>query len=1037
MAEPTPLESLQQKLDTNSLNPREYNREQLSTIDNLIEQGVLKGPRMNEIVQNFNATAETLAKEKEFAKDPLGVALQDRSIFQGELTGLIPTRPGAELVGDVTGSLLPYLRNKDVLINSLKLPKAAQNKLFTQKAIELSRYLEKIPRIGKAFKFTRGILMGAAKAADAATSARLKPLIATEIQSVIGGAVGAAGAVGGYDLINRNVGKDLAIAINQDLANLKDQDVQSDTGTAMVEAFKNSMYWGAGASALLPVAGGFAKGIKSLFGLKGDKALELAQFAYDKGLPIPLLAAMEKGPLSGLGKSYFKTVGVFPFVSKIGDQALRDAELKYGKAFLSDLAGLAPITRTSALSVASMQQFKKQFETYANLISDGYTNFMRHVDDVGNPQFIKLDKAQAAAKEFMDEWSQQIPRLKAMSDYGDDAIKFADYRKMVFEELSDNNDPLVQLMGYLSYAKGDIQMTAKEFAGLQRLATRAIEKTNFFDARKSIFKIKDGFDMDFATSAAKIDKNVLLGDTVVKAEYEKALAEGGQVAADRYLNSALERVSGLNQQLKLANAQFNQFLKPYEKSAVAAAIKAGDKSLFTNKQLYGIGGRESIPMEQVFTSIEKAAFKSGNPGSIEELKHFYGYNTSKAGKEMFNRAFSRHIYDAYLKSFSEESLKTGSAFDLLKQMQTSKPKTHSMIDDVLESGGMRDLYAARNVTVKDVLSGQADESIQITFGKGDFAEFSADKFRAALGFDGPAGQEARRMMIQAYGGGMKGAQALDNLEKFINYTKALSDVPISETSAFLQRRLTLSGGAGLLGGVVMGGGMFAANPLAPLVFLYASRKIGKVLTDPEALRRMMDVLSPAERLAFAKKDVGVKSFVGIPVTVGETKARAFARFANYMAEEDVDLPKVDPNKIDPQEIIDRLSNIPMTIPKKGFNFDDLPKEERERIAPEREMEKQIPTSLLVEATGFADGFNVGENQAIQAVNVDYGIQPSPEAEQQGQQTTIPGINQIPTLQAPAAPEAPQVKQQKFETLFPFDVTGQMIAGQGGTTNNAM
>ena len=63
-----------------------------------------------------------------------------------------------------------------------------------------------------------------------------------------------------------------------------------------------------------------------------------------------------------------------------------------------------------------------------------------------------------------------------------------------------------------------------------------------------------------------------------------------------------------------------------------------------------------------------------------------------------------------------------------------------MVDDVLEQGGMRDLYAARNVTVKDVLSGQADESIQITFGKGDFAEFSADKFRAALGFDGPACQ---------------------------------------------------------------------------------------------------------------------------------------------------------------------------------------------------------------------------------------------------------------------------------------------------------
>jgi hypothetical protein len=380
MAEQTPLESLQQKLDTNSLNPREYNSQQLGIIDDLIREGTLKGPRMSDIVQNFNATAETLAEEKEFAKDPLAVALKDKSIFQGELTGLIPTRPGAELVGDLTGSLLPYIRNKDILVNSLKLPKAAQSKLFTQKAIELSRYLEKIPKIGKAFKFTRGILMGAAKAADVATSARIKPLIATEVQSVLGGAVGAGFGTGAYDLVNRTFGKDLAIAINQDLANLSDQDVKSDTGAAMLEAAKNSLYWGAGASALLPIAGGFAKGVKSLFGLKGDKALELAQFAYDKGLPIPLLAAMKDGPLSGIGQSYFKTVGVFPFVSKIGDQALRDAELKYGKAFLSDLAGLAPITRTSALSVASMQQFKKQFETYANLISDGYTDFMRHVD---------------------------------------------------------------------------------------------------------------------------------------------------------------------------------------------------------------------------------------------------------------------------------------------------------------------------------------------------------------------------------------------------------------------------------------------------------------------------------------------------------------------------------------------------------------------------------------------------------------------------------------------------------------------------------
>jgi hypothetical protein len=238
MAEPTPLESLQQKLDANSFNPREYNPQQLQTIDGLIEQGVLKGPRVQDIIKQFNETESTIATEKEFAKDPLAVALKDKSVLSGDYLGLVPTRPGAELMGDLTGSLIPYFRNKDALINSLKLPKAAQSKFFAQKAIEMSRYLEKIPRIGGALKFTRGILMGAGKAADAATSARLKPLIITEAQSLAGGALGAAGGVIGYDLVNRSVGKDLAIAINNDLANLSHQEVESDTTLAALDAIK-------------------------------------------------------------------------------------------------------------------------------------------------------------------------------------------------------------------------------------------------------------------------------------------------------------------------------------------------------------------------------------------------------------------------------------------------------------------------------------------------------------------------------------------------------------------------------------------------------------------------------------------------------------------------------------------------------------------------------------------------------------------------------------------------------------------------------
>jgi hypothetical protein len=1031
--ETTIIDKLQEKLSTNTFNPREYNRKQLGIIDNMIEEGVLQGPRVQDIIKQFNQTQTQIAKEKEFAKDPLAVALQDKSILSGDALGLIPTRPGAEFVGDMTGSLIPYLRNKEALVNSLKLPKAVQSKLFAEKAMALSTYLEKIPRIGGALKFTRGILMGAGKAADAATSARLKPLIMTEAQSLLGGAVGAGAGVVGYDLVNRSVGKDLAIAINNDLANLSDQEVESDTTLSALNAVKYSLLWGGAATATLPFLGALGKGVKAAFGLKGEKALALAKFAQEKGLPIPLLAAMNGGFLSNLGKSYYKTVGVFPFVSVIGDKALKEAEQATGRAYLKELAGLAPITKVSALSTASLDQFSKQFNKYSDVIASNYTALMNKAEDVGNPAIIKLDRTRARANEFIQSFGEMSPKFKEfkyVTDERDVLGQFgANYQKYIFDELSDNQDPLVQLMGFLNAAKST-PLTFKEFSGLQRLATRAIQRTRFQDARKSIFALKEALEDDFAASFSTLTKADLLKDAVVKAEYDAAVTQGGEAVGDRLLAKKLEEAQGLNQGLKEANTSFNLLLRPYEYGSVANAIKAANRNLFTNKQLYGIVGKESIPPDQVFKVIERAAFKNSSPDAVEQLKVLYGYKSSKEGKEMFDRAFSRHIYDSYLQSFSQESLKTGSAFDLLDKTLRSKPKT-TIATDVLQRGAMDDFYAGRGLTAREVIDGAGKENIQITFGKGDFAEFSTDKFRQALGLVGDGAQETRRAMINAYGGGVKGAKALNDLENFINYTKVLSDIPISETSSFLQRRLTLGGGASLLGGVVMGGGMFAANPLAPLVFLYASRKIGHILTDPTALRYMMDVLSPEERLLKAQGEVGIKKLSGVPVTVGETKRRAFARFANYLADEDNDLPRVDPNSINDDEIIRRLSNAPITIPKQGYEYKNLPKEEKQRMFPERELQETIPTDLLVDAEGFGTGFNLGEDQAINAVNEDYGM--TPQAMNQGQgTTTAPAAPQAPQgIPAPAV-ETPQAKQAKVSSLFPFDFTSQAIAGQGGT-----
>jgi hypothetical protein len=1036
MAEQVPnvIGSLQNKLNEQSFNPGEYSNEQLQVIDGLLEQGVLKGPRMGEIVKTFSETQRTIAKEKEFAKDPLAVALKDKSIFEGELTGLIPTRPGAEFVGDITGSLIPYIRNKDLLISSLSKPNSAQGTLFTRGALELADYIEKIPGLGKKLKFTRSVLGTVGRATDAVVSGKYQQLAKVEAMSLAGGALGAGAGVQAYDLVNKSVGKDLAIAIQSDLADLKPQEVESDTTLATVEAMKNSLFWGGVGTAMLPVLGMAGKGVKSLFGVKGPKALELAQYAQQKGLPIPLIAGMDPtqpgAPFSFFGKTFFKTVGVFPFVSKIGDQALRNAEEKVGKAFLEDLMAGAPIMKTSALSVASLDQFKKNFEKHANLISANYTALFNKAEDVGNPAVIKLNKTKEVTTDFINEHKKLLPPIDGLGG------NYAPVRKGVYE-LSDQVDPLYQLIDAIQGTSVK-PFTFKEYAGLQRLLTKAVQQTKYFDVRKSLFSLREALENDLTESFGKLNKTSLLDDASVKTSYEATLKTNGQQAADAYLDKVLADAQSLNSGLKEANTIFSKTLAFYDKSVARSLAQGFDKTLFTNKQLNGITGTEAISPTRLFDVIEKNVFKSGDADAVEQLKGLYGYNTSKEGKEMFNRAFNRYMYNSFISSFGAKSFTPGSVFEFVENAITKSPKS-TVATDVIRKLGQEDFAAARGFTVKDALDGKGNEVIDIKFGVDDYAEFSANKFIQNLGqFGNPKTvQESRRMLATAYGGGKQGAEALSNLEKFIRYTKALEDVPISETSSFLQRRLTLGGSSAILGGFVLGGGGLATgNVFAPLVFLYLSTRAGKILSDPTSLRYMMDVLSPEERVAKAAGEVGTKKILGVPVTTGETRARAFARFANYLADEEQDLPKVDPKNIKPEEIIQRLQNTPTRVPKQGFKYSSFPKQERERMFPEMEVRNYAPPAYNLEADAFRNSYMQGNTRALTALNQDYGVgAPAAtavaEEEQAGQ--NVANALQPPKIQpltTPQAAQQPEAREQQVKNLFPFDTLSQQIARQG-------
>jgi hypothetical protein len=1033
------VDKLQEQINNKSFNPRDFNDEQLTIIDDMLQQGVIKGPRMQEIVTEFEGTAGQLAKEAEFSKDPLGYALKDKSIMSGELQGLIPTRAGSELIGDLTGSLIPYVRNHKALVQSLSMPKGAQSKQFAKAALGLANQLEKIPRIGKFFKFTKPLLYRMGKATDIATSGRMAPLIKTEAQSLALGAGGAAAGTVGYDLVNQTVGRDLAVAINNDLADMPEQDVKTDTTASALEAMKNSLMWGAAGTAMMPILGLIGKGGRTIFGLKGDKAKELSEYALRKGLPLPLLGAMDKTQknayLANLGKTYFKTIGLFPFIAPTGEKAVQAAERAGTTAFLDDILNIAPLTKTSALAVGSLNAIKDNFQKYGELIQNGYKVLDNEIADIGNPAIVNLTKTQEFAQQIAKDFGEEIPLIGKYTgmvgpnEYSQrfvtGAERLADEAldKTLIGDLSDRADPLVQLMANLAITKNK-PMTIKEYIGLQKIATKAYQQTSLKMPKEMVLGLKMALDDDFAQSIPLLTKETMLQDPALKALYDTTAEVQGKKAADNLLKLRMAGAQSINDKLKEANTAFARLLRPFEYGAVAQAMKSADRNLFTNKQIMGITGRESVPADLLFEGIEKATFRQGSPIAVKQLKVLYGQDAP--GKEMFNRAFTRYMYDSYLGAFSEKSIDDSSVFNFLKKKMDESPRS-KMITDVLQRGGMEDLDAAYGTTVKDIVSGQADEAISVKFGQGDFAQFDADVFARNLGLTGSKSAQRREMLVEAFGGGAKGQAALKDLDDFLKYSKMISDIPISEPSAFLQRRITLGGFGSALGGVVMGGTLFAANPLAPVIMLAAGLKIGDILTNPKALRYMMDALGPEERLKAAQGAVGVKKTLGLPTTYGETESRAFARFMNYLNEEDNDFPRVDPKNINEQEIINRLQQMSMVIPKRGFKYEKLPADQKKRMFPERELEDKAPTEMIAEADGFGRGYEMGQDADLRALNVDFGIEQ--EEGQEGQQAAIPGASQIPTLQAPtvATPETPQVRAQKYSKLFPFDITGQGIA----------
>ena len=201
---------------------------------------------------------------------------------------------------------------------------------------------------------------------------------------------------------------------------------------------------------------------------------------------------------------------------------------------------------------------------------------------------------------------------------------------------------------------------------------------------------------------------------------------------------------------------------------------------------------------------------------------------------------------------------------------------------------------------------------------------------------------------------------------------------------------------------------------------------------------MNDALLPEEQLKLLKgQSIGEvqkglfgtsRKFTGRSINpkltaVGLTRKRdAFARLYNYFADQEQDLPRVDPRTVDPKEIQERLLNLSYQIPQPIYDDKNLP--------------PQVIETMYAGDLQKSSGDVNTDNDMVAYLNrtVEADTETVLEQARRDEEADDPRITDDLQLQpvVPQTAEVPQTPQgqvssQQVQQLYPFDSTANAIA----------
>ena len=1011
------LQELQTRLDNKTFDPSALNEQQVAAVDLAFQQGKLKGYKnVAEVTKERDIGATLIAKEKELKADPFKTATKGKIPFTDE--GV--ERSDLELVGDVTGSGAVYLKDMNKIVSAFSRDPSASygaDKLRAA-AMNFDKYekmLNKLPYVRR-FKLLGNVARPFARFFDGFRTASKAPsqLLLTEAKSQLAGSAGAGAGSLLYDAAN--LATDFKTAAFNDLGNVSENDIKKlpyaqQVLVHSVEAARNALFFNLAGSSLAPILGATLRGTKGILGL-GKESKELAEAAAKRNIELSASTVAQTEKFGGkIVQGFEKVFGVFPFANIFAKRQRTKVEKELFENFLDEVVSKAPLEQVGMLQYQMLPAMQKNCLDYQSTIGRQYKMLDTIVDGMNNPRFIPTASVTKVAKQFMTRMQETLPKNilgKQDPAYGQASAEFLATKMRG----SGFDDDLVILINKLQDI--DSQITPREYQGLMKTLTNTLYSTKFSDPSEIAFDLRTAFREDFNKVANPDNIQGYLSSPNFKQQYDDLLNSTGKEAADEFLNGTVKKMNDFGIQLESANRYFSTIVKAFN-TPTAQKIVNSSANIFSVK-----GALNNLPVkvtgDQMWNKVVHNEFAYGSADGIKELRKLFGVDNPnfKEGIELFNRARSRYIWDAFLKSFKKQPELPGKTVaDRLGDAERLGAIQYKGWEEIFDAAGTRQL---EQVTRIDPVIAQRYKIGEVNaddlrIKAGEAGEFQIKEFRKAMGYTGEASKEASMAKwTEMFGGGETGKAAANDLRKFIDILDSEYGKLISDSQQFIMRRLILQGGAaGATGAFVAGGG----NILTALPFAAVLGMGGYLLSSPKALKLMLDVYSDMERFNKLGKTIS-------PTNMPKSMFKLF----NWMAEEDKDFPDVDPDKINFEEVTEYLLNKNIKIPQLGFSTNAINPKLRKDLFPELSVIDRSSQAEDVGGVNFLNGSDRGGQQADAIVNYQ-PVQTMPDApDYQGlvDPKYLQGVQPIQNTQP--------INSNQFKSLFPNDPLGQALAERG-------